>query len=154
MPLPVPDTILCIGTRTNKPLRYLSRLLTSIICRGKGQQSATTEVSHKEKNAMKKLLVILTLVLLMSVVAVPAALASGYHPPAGNITSVYVGGSNNFGMVQVQGQGNTTSLTFANGTHGNLALVGVLGCNNRTSVTFASGASHNSVGVSVASRCR
>ena len=38
---------------------------------------------------MKKVLVILMLVLLVSAFAVPAALAHGYHPPAGNTTTVY-----------------------------------------------------------------
>lgn len=103
---------------------------------------------------MKKFLVILTLVLLVSAFAVPAAFAHGYHPPTGNTTSVTVGGSHNVGMVMVVGKGNTTSLNIASNTKWNQAQIMVMGCNNRTSVNLTSGAKGNIVGVAVAGGCR
>jgi len=117
-----------------------------------GQQSAITEVSHKERNAMKKFLVILTLVLLVSAFAVPAALAhtSG---PVGNTTTVTAGGQHNNGVVVVNGKGNITTLTFANKTKWNVGVVGVVGCGNRTTLTFPSGAKYNVVGVVVNGAC-
>ena len=139
MALPIPGIILCVDMHTGSrlaifPRRYLLRLLTSIICRGKGQRSDTIEVSHKEINAMKKFLVILTLVLLVSAFAVPAALAhtSG---PVGNTTTVTAGGQHNNGVVVVNGKGNITTLNFASKTKWNVGVVGVVGCRKQNQLS-------------------
>lgn len=102
---------------------------------------------------MKKMLVVVALVLLMSAIAVPVTFA-GTSGPAGNTTVVTVNGTNNFGVVGVVGKGNNTSLYYGWNSKNNLAVIGVVGCKNTTRVAFGSGARNNVVGVSVASRCR
>jgi len=102
---------------------------------------------------MKKMLVVVALVLLMSAIAVPVTFA-GPPRPAGNTTVVTVNGTNNFGVVGVAGKGNYTSLYYGWNSKNNLAVIGVVGCKNNTRVTFGSGASNNVVGVTVANRCR